>query len=164
MTRERLIYLCWALGSLLVMAIALGPSVNMFVTAMMSDAITVLLDPGRSERRAMNFTVNARATQADRISSSFGDGASQWDGEWESAAVLDANGYQVEYRLPFQTIGASLDADGALQLGFNITRRIGRDRFETLSMAPVNTRESCDECQFAHAIWMSRFGRGSVVT
>lgn len=52
MTRERLIYLGWALGSLLVMAIALGPSVNMFVTAMMGDAITVdypwLLESGRA--------------------------------------------------------------------------------------------------------------------
>ena len=52
MTRERLIYLCWALGSLLVMAIALGPSVYMFVIAMMSDAITVdypwLLESGRA--------------------------------------------------------------------------------------------------------------------
>ena len=52
MTRERLVYLCWALGSLLVMAVALGPSVNMFVTAMMKDAITVdypwLLESGRA--------------------------------------------------------------------------------------------------------------------
>ena len=52
MTRERLIYLCWALGSLLVMAVALGPSVNMFVMAMMKDAITVdypwLLESGRA--------------------------------------------------------------------------------------------------------------------
>lgn len=52
MTRERLIYLSWALGSLLAMAVALGPSVNMFVTAMMNDAITVdypwLLESGRA--------------------------------------------------------------------------------------------------------------------
>ena len=117
-----------------------------------SDAVTVVLDPGRSKRRAMNFTVSAGATQADRISSSFGDGANQWDGEWESAAILDATGYQVEFRLPFKTIGATVDAEGVLQLGINVTRQIGRDRFETLSMAPVNTRETCDECQFVHAI------------
>lgn len=52
MTRERLIFLCWALGSLVVMAIALGPSVNMFVISMMGDAITVdypwLLESGRA--------------------------------------------------------------------------------------------------------------------
>jgi len=52
MTRERLIYLCWALGSLSVMAVALGPSVNMFVTSMMGNAITVdypwLLESGRA--------------------------------------------------------------------------------------------------------------------
>lgn len=52
MTRERLIQLFWALISLMVMAIALGPSVNMFVVAMMGDAITVdypwLLESGRA--------------------------------------------------------------------------------------------------------------------
>jgi hypothetical protein len=52
MTRERLIHLCWALGGLTVMAVALGPSVNMFVVAMMGDAITVdypwLLESGRA--------------------------------------------------------------------------------------------------------------------
>jgi hypothetical protein len=117
-----------------------------------SDSVTVVLDPGRSERRAMNFTVSAGATQADWISSSFGDGANQWDGEWESAAILDSSGYQVEFRLPFKTIGATVDAEGVLQLGINVTRQIGRDRFETLSMAPINTRETCDECQFLHAI------------
>lgn len=52
MTRERLIHLSWAVAVLLVMAIALGPGVNNFVAAMMSDAITVdypwLLESGRA--------------------------------------------------------------------------------------------------------------------
>ena len=52
MTRERLIQLCWAVASLLVMAIAIGPGVNNFVVAMMGDAITVdypwLLESGRA--------------------------------------------------------------------------------------------------------------------
>lgn len=52
MTRERLIHLCWAVASLLVMAIAIGPGVNNFVFAMMGDAITVdypwLLESGRA--------------------------------------------------------------------------------------------------------------------
>jgi hypothetical protein len=52
MTRERLIQLFWAVASLLVMAIAIGPGVNNFVLAMMGDAITVdypwLLESGRA--------------------------------------------------------------------------------------------------------------------
>ncbi len=52
MTRERLIQLSWAVAMLLVMAIALGPGVNNFMVAMMSDAITVdypwLLGAGRA--------------------------------------------------------------------------------------------------------------------
>lgn len=52
MTRERLIHLFWAVASLLVMAIAIGPGVNNFVLAMMGDAITVdypwLLESGRA--------------------------------------------------------------------------------------------------------------------
>ena len=52
MTRERLIELVCGLAVLLVMAIALGPSMNMFVVAMMGDAITVdypwLLESGRA--------------------------------------------------------------------------------------------------------------------
>ena len=52
MTRERLIHLGWAVASLLVMAIAIGPGVNNFIVAMMGDAITVdypwLLESGRA--------------------------------------------------------------------------------------------------------------------
>ena len=52
MTRERLIHLCWAVASLLVMAVAVGPGVNNFVVTMMGDAITVdypwLLESGRA--------------------------------------------------------------------------------------------------------------------
>ena len=52
MTRERLSQLCWAVATLLIMAIAIGPGVNNFVLAMMSDAITVdypwLLEAGRA--------------------------------------------------------------------------------------------------------------------
>lgn len=52
MTRERLIQIAWALASLIVMAVAIGPAVNMFVVAMMGDAITVdypwLLESGRA--------------------------------------------------------------------------------------------------------------------
>ncbi|MDH3231309.1 MAG: hypothetical protein OEN55_16075 [Alphaproteobacteria bacterium] len=51
MTRDRLIRLCWATASLVVLAVAVGPGVGNFVAAMMGDAITVdypwLLEAGR---------------------------------------------------------------------------------------------------------------------
>ncbi len=51
MTRDRLIRLCWATVSLIVLAVAVGPGVGNFVAAMMGDAITVdypwLLEAGR---------------------------------------------------------------------------------------------------------------------
>jgi len=51
MTRDRLIRLGWATGSLVVLAVAVGPGVGNFVAAMMANAITVdypwLLEAGR---------------------------------------------------------------------------------------------------------------------
>jgi len=51
MTRERAIRLCWAVLSLILLAVAVGPGVGNFVAAMMGDAITVdypwLLEAGR---------------------------------------------------------------------------------------------------------------------
>jgi len=51
MTHDRLIRLSWATGSLVLLAVAVGPAVGNFVTAMMGNAITVdypwLLEAGR---------------------------------------------------------------------------------------------------------------------
>lgn len=51
MTRDRLIRLSWATGSLVLLAIAVGPAVGNFVAAMMANAVTVdypwLLEAGR---------------------------------------------------------------------------------------------------------------------
>jgi hypothetical protein len=111
------------------------------------DKIRVYIDPDGSRRRQFEFTVNAAGAVADLIQSSSGQASVDWDGDWQAAATITNDGYIVEMRIPFKTLGIVTAKTKNVNLGFNIERDIGRDRRDTLSWSPVDFSRQCLECQ-----------------
>ena len=112
------------------------------------DFVTVLIDAEGSQQRHFVFRVNAAGVLGDEIVGRGNNGSPEWSGTWEAVARRTDTGYSVEMSIPLSTLNASIQQDGGLQLAINVERRIGRDRRETLAMAPVDTTNVCQECQY----------------
>ena len=112
------------------------------------DYVVVQIDAEGSRQRHYEFRVNAAGVLDDRIVGGSSAGSPQWSGTWTAAAKRNASGYMVEISIPLTTLNVHTAADGSLALSLNVTRHIGRDRRETVSLLPVNTTEVCQECQY----------------
>lgn len=115
------------------------------------DSIRVSIDPQGNDRRAFNMRVNAVGVQDDWISSHFGDDSYNWSGEWQSAAIKNADGYFVELKIPFVTLQMQPDKNGVAKIKWNVRRNMGRGRNESLSLAALDFKKACVECQFVTA-------------
>lgn len=115
------------------------------------DSIRVSIDPQGNDRRAFNLQVNAVGVQEDWISSNFGDDSYNWSGEWQSVANKNAEGYFVELKIPFATLQMQPDKAGIAKIKWNVRRNMGRGRNESLSVAAVDFKKTCVECQFVPA-------------
>jgi hypothetical protein len=113
------------------------------------DYVVVQIDAEGSRQRHYEFRVNAAGVLDDRIVGGSSAGSPQWSGAWVAAARRSDNGYVVEMSIPLSTLNVRMAADGSLAMPMNVTRHIGRDRRETLSLLPVDTTELCQECQYA---------------
>jgi len=77
------------------------------------DFVGVMLDTFDDQRRAYEFFVNPLGVQADLIKEeAAGNEDDSWDGLWTSAALITAQGYDVELRIPFATLRFE-NTDGA---------------------------------------------------
>ena len=112
------------------------------------DFVAVLIDAEGGRQRHFVFRVNAAGVLDDEIVGRGTNGSPEWSGTWEAVARRTDSGYSVEISIPLSTLNASIQADGGLQLAINVERRIGRDRRETLAMAPVDITNVCNECQY----------------
>jgi len=110
------------------------------------DAVRLFVDPAADGKRAFVFGVNASGARADAIESSSGRGSSSWSGNWESKVERHAAGYRVVFRIPFETLGIS--STGRRQIRWNVTRKVGRGRTPTLSVAQIDPLKLCVECQY----------------
>lgn len=111
------------------------------------DSVTVSIDPQANDRRAFNLQVNAVGVQEDWISSNFGDSSYNWSGEWQSSIRKNADGYSVELKIPLATLQIQPDKDGLANIKWNVQRRMGRGRNETLSVSAIDYKKTCAECQ-----------------
>jgi len=111
------------------------------------DAVSLAFDPSGNDRRSINLRVNAAGTQSDYISSNYGDGSGNWNGEWQSAVGRNAFGYTVEYKIPFSSLQVQPGTNGEVNIKWNVTRQSGRDRRELVSIAPIDYRKICGYCQ-----------------
>jgi hypothetical protein len=88
------------------------------------DRIEIVIDTFRDRRNAYFFQMNPAGDKGDALIANNGqDFNKPWDGIWEGAATIDAEGWSLEIALPFQTLAF----DPARETwGFNVNRWIKR--------------------------------------
>ncbi|MCP4805155.1 MAG: carbohydrate binding family 9 domain-containing protein [Proteobacteria bacterium] len=87
------------------------------------DSVLVYLDTTGEGQRAYVFEVNPKGVQSDGILLPGGGQDSSWDGQWRSAAVQTATGYEVELAIPWRSVRHPVQAD---VLGLSVERVIAR--------------------------------------
>jgi hypothetical protein len=86
------------------------------------DIVRILLDPFQNKRTAYVFIVNARGARSEGLAS--GERADlSWDGIWDAACRIHADGWTAEVRIPFKTISFK---PGLESWGLNVERYIAR--------------------------------------
>lgn len=83
------------------------------------DHLALVLDPQGSGRNGFVFRVNALGAQRDALVSDGSISRPDWDGLWESAALIDGQGWSAELAIPLSLLAAP--ADGR-PWGWNVER------------------------------------------
>ncbi|HLB30267.1 MAG TPA: DUF5916 domain-containing protein, partial [Gammaproteobacteria bacterium] len=91
------------------------------------DAFEFLLDPFNNMRSGYHFQVNPNGVRLDGIFDKATDINRDWDGIWDSEAVIDAEGWTAEVAIPFKTLNFNPDNP---DWGFSIARTIARKKEE----------------------------------
>lgn len=86
-----------------------------------SDWFTVYLDSLHDRRTAFSFGVNAANVQADSVYFSDTNSDRSWDGVWESAVAVDAEGWTAELKIPLSLLRIK-PSDGPQTWGINFSR------------------------------------------
>ena len=93
-----------------------------------ADLFRVYLDPHHDHKTGVVLTVSAAGSQAEAWLSNDFERDSSWDGVWEAAVTVDAEGWTVEIRVPFSQLRF---APGDRQTwGLNVSRYIQRNNEE----------------------------------
>ena len=91
------------------------------------DAFALYIDAFNDNRNAKWFGVTAGGVRFDQLVSD--DGATlnaSWDTFWSAHTAITKDGWFVEIRIPFSSIGFHPDADGKAVMGLTATRLISR--------------------------------------
>ncbi len=89
-----------------------------------SDLVRVFLDPHHDHQTGVMLTVSAAGSQGDAWLSNDFDRDESWDGVWDAAVTVDAEGWTAELRIPFSQLRFS---PGDHQTwGLNVSRLIQR--------------------------------------
>ncbi len=91
------------------------------------DIVAVTLDPFGDRTTGYFFQVNAAGAREDGVYSDPEDIPLDWDGIWDARARVTAEGWTVEIAIPSRTLRFP---KGRTSWGFNVGRRIARDRVE----------------------------------
>lgn len=88
------------------------------------DSLWIGLDPFFDQRNGFYFGINPAAARADgQISNNSEHPTLDWDGIWNAAARITAEGWEAEVAIPFKTLRFK---PGQTTWGLNIERRIKR--------------------------------------
>ncbi|MCP5047224.1 MAG: carbohydrate binding family 9 domain-containing protein [bacterium] len=90
------------------------------------DQVVILLDASGNRQTSYQFGINPNGIQSDAVNSAVSvDGADKSpDFVWESAAKITADGYQVEVRIPLESI--RFQAGKTVKMGVVFTRQVSR--------------------------------------
>ena len=119
--------------------------------AMFSDDwVGVFLDTFNDDRRAYELVVNPLGVQGDLIrdeTNSNNQEDASWDGLWESAGQLTAEGYDVEIRVPFSTLRFP-DSAQDQTWGISLIRTWPRDKRYQMTSHKVPRDSNCFQCEW----------------
>ena len=114
------------------------------------DWVGVFLDTFNDNRRGYELIVNPLGVQADLIrdeTNANNQEDASWDGLWESAGQLTAEGYDVEIRIPFSTL--RFPTGGRDQTwGLSLFRNYPRDKRHQLTSHKVPRESNCFQCEW----------------
>jgi len=89
------------------------------------DAIALCFDTFGDRRTGYFFEINAAGARYDGLIADFETISPDWDGIWDAATSVDAEGWTLEVAIPGPTLRF---ATGDAAWGFNVQRRVARDR------------------------------------
>jgi len=114
------------------------------------DWVGLFLDTFNDHRRGYELVVNPLGVQGDIIrdeTNSNNQEDSSWDGLWQSAGRITADGYDVEMRIPFSTLRFP-GGGGDQRWGISLFRNWPRDKRHQLTSHRVPRESSCFECEW----------------
>lgn len=120
------------------------------------DRFFVHIDPFNTRRGGYAFGVNANGVRYDGIYEGPTDRQFDWDGIWQAAASIDAEGWVVEIEIPFKTISFDPRAD---RWWMNFTRNIERKN-ESIAWMSRNRRTDLSSMGEVRGISQIEQGRG----
>lgn len=116
--------------------------------ALSDDLVGFYLDPFNDDRRAYQFRINPLGVQVDAINSDVEATEDySWDGIWDSAGMVTADGYVVEVAVPLQQLRIPSGA-GPQTWGFLAIREWPRDVQHRLRSVRTDQNRNCLVCQF----------------
>ena len=89
-----------------------------------SDQIGVIIDAYNDRRTGFSFFVNPDGVRRDNAISGDGNEDPSWDGVWEVATQVDAEGWTAEFRIPLSQLRYAKQDDQVFGVG--VRRRIER--------------------------------------
>jgi hypothetical protein len=87
------------------------------------DRFAVILDPYLDRRNGYRFQVNPNGVRWEALYLNTSTVESNWDGIWQGAATLDAEGWTAEMAIPFKTLSFN---PNTMDWGINFERNIER--------------------------------------
>jgi hypothetical protein len=112
-----------------------------------NDLVGIKLDTFNDSRLAHQFFVNPLGIQADSIENEMtGRESDSWDGIWESAGKIVADGYQVEMAIPLRILNFE-EGDEHKVWGAELVRYYPRTDRLRISNMPLDRNNSCNLCQ-----------------
>lgn len=114
------------------------------------DWVGVFLDTFNDHRRGYELVANPLGVQGDIIrdeANSDNQEDSSWDGLWQSAGQLTAEGYDVEFRIPFSTLRFPTGG-GEQRWGIALFRSWPRDKRHQMASGKVPRDSNCFECEW----------------
>lgn len=114
------------------------------------DWVGVFLDTFNDHRRGYELVANPLGVQGDIIrdeANTDNQEDSSWDGLWQSAGQLTAEGYDVEFRIPFSTLRFPTGG-GDQRWGIALFRNWPRDKRHQLASGKVPRDSNCFECEW----------------
>jgi len=91
------------------------------------DALAIYIDAFNDNQNAKWFGITPAGMRFDQLVSDDGNTLNDnWDGFWEAKTTITDEGWFVEVRIPFSTIGFQGDDEGRAVMGLTLTRFVSR--------------------------------------